>query len=193
MKKFLMVILPVVLGMVGCASNPTNIDKKSQNIIAFTNMHPKQYKLNDVNIRLESSVQKEGFLTKDNIQQTYVDELNKQLERQHKNISNLSTGFALVDIGLIHKRVFMGEGLKFIGGDKLVGGYADTVFTYNVKVTYNGEVVQTFQRKQQIASKGGMIGNFKKIARDLSSTGTPQNEIEDIEKAVMTIVNDLQP
>ena len=38
-----------------------------------------------------------------------------------------------------------------------------------------------------------MIGNFKKIARDLSSTGTPQNEIEDIEKAVMTIVNDLQP
>lgn len=73
-------------------------------------------------------MQKEGFLTKDNIQQTYVDELNKQLERQHKNITNVSTGFALVDIGLIHKRVFMGEGLKFIGGDKLVGGYADTIF-----------------------------------------------------------------
>lgn len=193
MKKILLVGLSVALGVSACTSNPKDMSSKSKNVTEFNSINHKQYKLNNVNIRLDSSVEKEGFLTKDTIQKVYLDELNKQLQLQHKNVTNPSAKFALVDVDLTHKRIFMGEGLKFIGGNRIVGGYADTVFTYKVKVIYNGEVVQNFEREKQIARKRGLIGNFKKIARDLSSSGKPENEIQDLQKVSAAIVADLKP
>lgn len=191
MKKLLIIAFPIVLMTLnGCATTPPN--NSSQAAINFKNLHPKKYKINDVNIHLVSQVNKEGFLTKDNIQQKYIDDLNQQLIFQKKNVINTNEDAALVNVEVTHKRVFMGEGLKFIGGDHIVGGYADTVFTYNINVVYQGVVVETYSIKDAISYKGGILGNFKKIARDLSSSGDAQDELEDVQKATTDIVDHLK-
>lgn len=191
MKKVFLVALPIMFGTIGCASTSQNTSKVSSNVIEFKSMHPKQYKLNDVNIRLETLIQKEGYLTKENIQQVYIDALNKELITQNKNTKDTNDNVALVDLDLIHKRVFMGEGFKFVGGEKLVTGYADTVFTYRIKVTYKGEVVQTYKTGKLLTRKGGIIGNFQKMGRDLSGGGTPKNELDDLNKAAKGIIASL--
>ncbi|MBF7691283.1 hypothetical protein I2F29_12410 [Acinetobacter sp. FNA3] len=191
MKKLLIFTFPIVLMTLnGCATTPIN--NSSQAATNFKNLHPKQYKINNVNIHLVSQVNKDGFLTKDNIQQKYIDDLNQQLILQKKNVINTNEDVALVNVEVTHKRVFMGEGLKFIGGDHVVGGYADTVFTYNVNVVYQGVIVETYSIKDAISYKGGIFGNLKKIARDLSSSGDAQDELEDVQKATTDIVDHLK-
>lgn len=191
MKNLLTITLFTALTLSGCATTNTP-SQTSQAAIAFKNVHPKHYKLNNINIHLVSQVNKEGFLTKENIQKTYVDNLNQQLKLQNKSANNPNEEVALVDVDVTHKRIFMGEGLKFIAGDHIIGGYADTVFTYKINVIYQGVIIETHTTKDVIYYKGGIVGNFKKIARDLSSQGNAQNELDDVQKATADIINHLK-
>lgn len=142
------------------------------------NVQPKQYVIKSLNLSLSSKIDAPDFLNQEQIKARYLEKLNEELKARNMLATEQTKQPIYINFDIQQTRVFAGEGLKFISS-KVVGKYAHSTLQYSSTLNLaNVELAKLSVGEQVSLGKKGSLG---KIARDLSGSGKPENELEDID------------
>ncbi|GAB3044826.1 hypothetical protein GCM10027155_07400 [Acinetobacter apis] len=151
-------------------------------------IEPKLYIIRNVTVSLSSKIEAPDFLNQEQVKERYVQKLNDALSAQNMLANEHTEKPILVDFDITQKRVFAGEGLKFISS-KVVGKYAHSEFEYSSTLSSNNTDIAKLSIDKVMGI--GKNGSFGKIYRDLSWSGKPENEIEDIDAFTNLMIENL--
>ena len=104
-------------------AKPTQFYKPYKNTNIVENIQPKKYLIESVSVNLSSKVNAPSFLTQDQIEEQYLQNLKNELKSKGLLSDGLTAQPILLSFEIKQKRVFAGEDLKFLGS-KAVGKYA---------------------------------------------------------------------
>ena len=149
----------------------------------------KRYQLGEINLDFSSKIDREGFLTEQEISNQYRQDIENQLREQNIYADENSQNIITINLNIQQKRVFAGEGFSRIGNESLVGKYAHSTMKYQSTLKLNDQPLATYSSSAKISI--GKKGSIGKIFRDLSGGGKPENELEDIQGFSKYIVDNL--
>ncbi len=179
--KFIKTVFPLcgLLVISATASaKPDQFYKPYKSVNNVENIQPRQYLINNVNVVLTSKIDAPTFLSQDKIKERYIEKLNEELKKKNLLANDKTETPILINYDINQKRVFAGEDLKFISS-KVVGKYAHSTFQYDSTLNNGNSELAKYSSDEKISI--GKNGSFGKIARDLTGSGKPENELEDID------------
>ena len=166
-------------------SKPKQIYKPYHNSEDVTDIQPRLYQLNSVNVSLSSRLNKPDYLSQEKVIELYKTKIEESLKAKKMLATEQTPQPILINLDIKQKRIFAGEAL----GNKLSGNYAHSEFEYSSALTDQNKPLAQYKSEKFIGI--GKNGNLGKIVRDLSGQGSPQNEIDDISAFSEKIVNNL--
>ena len=186
-KQFSILVL-VAISTFPVYAKPTQFYKPYKNTNTVENIQPKKYLIESVSVNLSNKVNAPSFLTQDQIEERYLQNLKNELKSKGLLADELTTQPISLSFEIKQKRVFAGEDLKFLGS-KAVGKYAHSTLQYTSTMTYDNKELANYVSAEKISL--GKSGSLGKIVRDLSGSGKPENELEDIDSFVQFIIEQL--
>ena len=188
MKISNLILAALLCTPVIASAKPAQFYKPYKSKDTVENIQPKRYIVKDVNVTLSSKMNAPDFLNQDQIKQRYIQKLNADLKAKNLLADAETAQPIALSFDIAQKRVFAGEDLKFLGsntGKK----YAHSVMRYQSSLSHKDQELATLSSEDKISL--GSKGSFGKIIRDLSGSGAPQNELEDIDGFAQHMVEQL--
>ena len=188
--KFNQYLILTVMAVITFTANakPTQFYKPYKNTNTVENIQPKKYLIESVSVNLSNKVNAPSFLTQDQIEERYLQNLKNELKSKGLLADGLTAQPISLSFEIKQKRVFAGEDLKFLGS-KAVGKYAHSTLKYTSTMTYDNKELANYVSAEKISL--GKSGSLGKIVRDLSGSGKPENALEDIDGFVHFIIEQL--
>lgn len=167
----------VLVGLAGCSSAPV---KSPNPFEPYTLKSPEQaaysgkkiYRLGSVKVKLDQSKVNEKFPDEEGLQQIFTAMLTEKLERGGYLAPTGQEGIEL-NFDINYKRTYMGEAFGFSKG------FAGSTFSYNSDLKCGEQVCASYTSPTLIVN-GGLFGNLAKIGKQLSLTGSPEDELSEI-------------
>lgn len=183
-------ILPLCICLSATISHakPEQFYKPYVSSTVVENVQPKQYVIKNLNLNLRSKIDAPNFLDQEQIKARYLEKLNEELKARNMLATEQTKQPIYINFDIQQTRVFAGEGLKFISS-KVVGKYAHSTLQYSSTLSLDNVELAKLSVGEQI-SLGGK-GSLGKITRDLSGSGKPENELEDIDSFAHFIIEKL--
>ena len=184
------IIFPLFILSFATTSNakPTQFYKPYKNANTIENIQPKRYLINNVNVVLLSKTDANDFLTQEQIKTQYIQKITEQLKARNQLADEHTPQPISVNFEIKQKRVFAGEDLKFIS-TKLGSKYAHSTLQYQSTLINHDIELARYTSEEKISL--GKKGSISKIVRDLSGSGKPENELEDIDGFAQFMVEQL--
>lgn len=178
-----------MLALAGCAASPAS---KTPNPFApYALKDPaassfserKAYRLGTVNVTLDQMKVNPAFPDQAALKEVFAALLASHLAE--KGLLAAAGENALeLSVDIQYKRVFMGEAIG------LSKGFAGSLFSYASEVRQGGNTVATYQ-SERMATNGGIVGNLLKIGKQLTMTGSPEDEKMELEAYARAIASNL--
>lgn len=177
------------LALSGCAASPA--PKAANPFAPYTLQSPsaasfserKAYRLGTVNVTLDQMQVNPAFPDQAALKEVFAALLASHLAE--KGLLATADENALeLNVDIQYKRVFMGEALG------LSKGFAGSLFSYASEVRQGGNALATYQ-SDRMATNGGIVGNLLKIGKQLTMTGSPEDEKMELEAYARAIASNL--
>ena len=117
--KFNQYLILTVMAVITFTANakPTQFYKPYKNTNTVENIQPKKYLIESVSVNLSNKVNAPSFLTQDQIEERYLQNLKNELKSKGLLADELTTQPISLSFEIKQKRVFAGEDLKFLDPD----------------------------------------------------------------------------
>lgn len=181
-------VVMVVLGLAGCSSAPT---KAPNPFVPYSLQDPakssftgkKLYKLGTVKVALDQMRVNERFPDSQGLEQIFAAMLTDKLESAGYLAAADQDGIGL-DVDIKYKRIYFGEAFG------LSKGFASSTFSYTSDLTCERNICASYHSPEYVANKG-LAGNLLKIGKQLSMTGSPEDELSEIAIYVNEIMENI--
>lgn len=133
-----------------------------------------RYKINPVKVELNSFCPAPSFMTEPQLQQAFDNGIKKAFCARHKCTDKITPDTVVMDIFVEYHRTFMGEGFA------CNESYAGSDVMYSFDLSQNDTVFYHRPQTQPLAPARGFLGNMGRIATQLSFSGGPDQEKDDL-------------
>lgn len=173
----IILLLTIFMGLFGCSSAP----KQAPNpFVPYQLVNPEKatyagkkiYRLGTVKVTLDQMHVNERFPDAKGLEQIFSAMLTERLERVGALAAQGDEAIKL-DLDIRYKRIFFGEAFG------LSKGFASSTFSYNSDLTCGETTCASFRSYEYFANKG-LAGNLLKIGKQLTMTGSPDDELSEI-------------
>ncbi len=148
------------------------------------------FKINSVKTELNSKCHAPNFMTESQLNEEFADSIKKSFCAQHHCVDTITSDTIVMDVFLEYQRAFMGEAIS------CSESYAASNVSYSYTLSKNGQEFYKRPQSEVLVPARGFFGNIGRIATQLTFTGGPEQEKNDMEymKAGVAkkIIEDLQ-
>lgn len=175
----------ILLGLAGCASSPRQppnpfapYQLKASASASYTGR--KLYKLGSVKVALDQYEANDKFPDAAGLEQIFTTMLTNKLENGGYLASDGEQALEL-DLDIKYKRTY-----SFLGGK----GFGTSAFSYASDLKCGDSICASYASPELFANKG-LVGNFIKMGKQWTMTGSPEDELSEIAIYANSIVDNL--
>lgn len=185
------IVLLALMGILlsGCASSPNPYAPYRSLVAAPATAAPaaptprKAYRIGNVSVKLQQAVVNAEFPDEAALKEVFTALLQKDMERQGL-LAGAGDEALEVDFDINYQRAFMGEAFGF------AKGWASSEFDYASRLRRADQALADYRSPRYVVNKG-LVGNLMKIGKQLTASGTPADEQEEIAVYATTMVERL--
>jgi hypothetical protein len=183
----LLVVWAIFVVLAGCSTVPATPNP----FVPYQLVNPAQsgyagkkaYRLGTVKVSLKQAQVNEKFPDEKELEKIFSSLVQEGLEQAGIAASQSDSGIDL-DVEIKYTRTFTGEEFGFSKG------FAGSRFSYNADLKCDPSVCARYQSPEYVVTSG-FVGNLLKIGKNLTATGTPQDEQAEIATYAKGIVKEL--